>query len=613
MTDIYIPTTDKELSVKKAEEFKRYTDYIQWGRRNPVKFAEHTFGTQLLDFQRYAFHSTWYARFALWLCCRAWGKDTTASIYSMARMLLVPYTTLYVNSNSYAQSYETFEKLRKIALKQIPSFKNLTNIFADEVDKHDGASTTGFIQAPTAKFELFNHSKLEVLSSNYDANRGRRGGVIQNEVGWLSAESLAVIDNFANVDSEFSTSTDKFAKKSPDTLPLQIMYMSSASDVESEFFNKYKNFYKQMLAGNQDYFVFDYNAHNILGFSTINGEKLEKPHISKAMIDKAYQEDPDKAEREMGNKFSTGAGANAVVSMDDIIKNSTTRVPEFYGNGKDKYVLTYDPARAFDGSVCHVFKRCEDDDKGIWYQLVNSVSFVDIDSKNKTPMTMPEQVKRLREMILAYNGRASEYDNVEVYIDAGSGGGGISAVADSLLMDWTDDSGVKHKGIIDAVHPQYESARRKYPNAVPVVHLLEPTKYKRVIYDATQKMIRQGLIQFTLYDTGKTELLIEDFDKQGNSAGFHSVALTKDECIALSNVEITKTEMSYMCRTETANGGVTYSLTPEKKNNMHDDRAYALAMGCYALSEERRNAIVENVHDVFDWSNAPTFVGSVSF
>lgn len=38
--------------------------------------------------------------------------------------------------------------------------------------------------------------------------------------------------------------------------------------------------------------------------------------------------------------------------------------------------------------------------------------------------------------MIKYNGeRAAEWENIDFYIDAGSGGGGISAVADQL-MDW---------------------------------------------------------------------------------------------------------------------------------------------------------------------------------
>ncbi len=47
-----------------------------------------------------------------------------------------------------------------------------------------------------------------------------------------------------------------------------------------------------------------------------------------------------------------------------------------------------------------------------------------------------------------------------------------------------------------------------------------------------------------------------------------------------------------MCRYETANGNVQYDLARDRKNKMHDDRAYTLAMGAYALALIRREKLL---------------------
>ena len=44
-----------------------------------------------------------------------------------------------------------------------------------------------------------------------------------------------------------------------------------------------------------------------------------------------------------------------------------------------------------------------------------------------------------------------------------------------------------------------------------------------------------------------------------------------------------------MCRYDTPNGGVQYELERSKQNKMHDDRAYTMALGAYALSTLRRH------------------------
>lgn len=51
-------------------------------------------------------------------------------------------------------------------------------------------------------------------------------------------------------------------------------------------------------------------------------------------------------------------------------------------------------------------------------------------------------------------------------------------------------------------------------------------------------------------------------------------------------MHIAKMQLSYMCRYDTPNGGVTYELAKDKKG--HDDHAYTMAEGGYALARLRR-------------------------
>ena len=124
----------KELSQKKLEEYDKMAKIIQWGRQNPVRFAELFFGTKLIDFQAYCFMKTWTAQYALWAECRGAGKDTLAAVYNMTRLTLIPDYSLYISSNTYAQSVESFNKLRDIALRRIPSFASATAILSSDTD-----------------------------------------------------------------------------------------------------------------------------------------------------------------------------------------------------------------------------------------------------------------------------------------------------------------------------------------------------------------------------------------------------------------------------------------------------------------------------------------------
>ena len=98
-----------------------------------------------------------------------------------------------------------------------------------------------------------------------------------------------------------------------------------------------------------------------------------------------------------------------------------------------------------------------------------------------------------------------------------------------------------------------------------------------------------NLIKFTEYD-GKDELSFINADGE-----IETHELNKDEKLALTNIELAKNELSYMCRYETPNGGVQFELEREKRNKMHDDRAYTMALGGYALSTLRRHDLITPV------------------
>jgi hypothetical protein len=340
----------------------------------------------------------------------------------------------------------------------------------------------------------------------------------------------------------------------------------------------------KQIMGDPNYFVVDLTADAITKHSTVNGQPI-KSHLTQSQIAKAIEDNPELAERELFNHFRKGGGANSVVSMETLIHNSESRVPLMINdNSKKKFIFCYDPARNYDGSILSIFQLIEDDEIGYYLRLENVISMVDTESRNKTPLPMPEQLKIIKEQMIKYNGeRAPEWENITFWVDAGAGGGGISAVCDQLMDDWYDSKGVKHRGIIDPVHKQYETARKKYPLAMPIVHLVDPQGYKKIIYDAVQKMCQLNLIKFTEYD-GKDDITILN-----DKGEFEVHSLSKEEKLALVNIELAKNELSYMCRYDTPNGGVQYELERSKQNKMHDDRAYTMALGAYALSTLRRH------------------------
>ena len=143
------------------------------------------------------------------------------------------------------------------------------------------------------------------------------------------------------------------------------------------------------------------------------------------------------------------------------------------------------------------------------------------------------------------------------------------------------------RGIIDPTNKNYETARKKYHNAVPIVHLIDPVGQKKVIYDALERMIKLHLFEFTEYD-GKDYLMLQNKDGE-----YEKTPITEEEQITLTNINLAKTEMSYICRYTTSNGGVQYELSRDKKNKMGDDRADTMAMGAFGLATLRREDILD--------------------
>lgn len=590
--EIMTRLTDKEFSQKKLEEYSNWQKIVQCGRQNPIWFLEWGLGAALLDFQKWTYMNSWYRPFVLWLECRGAGKTVEAALMHMGKMMLIPNWKQYVASNSLAQSIECFKKIEDIALNRIPSFKSLTDIFAEEVYRNAN-SETGFIHNPSGHyFKLFNNSELVTLSSNITANRGKRGSVHFDESGWMDEETYAVLENFINVDTSFRLGIDAQTHIEPRQIPLQLLYTSSASDCESHYFKIFKKFSQKQIIGDPNYFVADLTADAITKFSTVNGVPI-KSHLTQAQIEKAVEDNPELAERELFNHFRRGSGANAVVNMETLIHNSEARVPLLYNDtSKKKFIFCYDPARNYDNSVLSIFQLIEDKDIGYYLRLENVISMVDAESRNKTPLPMTRQLEIIKEQMIKYNGdKAPEWENITFWVDSGAGGGGISAICDQLLEDWYDSNGVKHRGIIDPVHKQYETARKKYPLAMPIVRLVDPSSYKKIIYDAVQKMCQLNLIKFTEYD-GKDEITIIDNNKE-----IVQYPLNAEEKLALANIELAKIELSYMCRYDTPNGGVQYELERGKQNKMHDDRAYTMALGAYALSTLRRHDLTTPVVD----------------
>ncbi len=544
---------------------------------------------------------SWVTPFNVWCQSRSSGKTTLFAPFIMTKSMLVPNYQTYIISGIGSQAQETFLKIEKIAKKEISSFTGLTDVFYNETVK-SSANRDGFTHNPASfKYQLFNNSATNSLNGNAEGIRSKRANLIGfDEGGFIPAELYISAMPFITQDSNFKLGGNVDMSLLPKEFPNQVIMASSASSTDTYFWERYKEYSKKMFLGDNRYFCADINAEIVLN-PTYNGKKYPAL-LRKEVIDDAMKDNKEKALREYYNKFSTEGGENQAIKRSVIIRNSETRVPILYNDGNKKFVLAYDPARSYDGSVCMVGEIYLDEEVGYKMRICNGVSFVDVSKKKKTPMRTPEQVDFIKQMLLDYNGQQSaDYENIEaILIDAGAGGGG-HILADYFMEDWIDNQGKQHKGLIDKI----ESADyiSKFPNAVDKLKLMNPKRYKVEMYDALVEMLGLDLISFTdEYDMKghlnifeNTEVEYQD-EKNNKKKEIQSHAktykLSFDEELALKNIDLAKEELVNIFRYDNKSGSVQYDLAPDKKSKMQDDRAYCLSMLGWYLQQLRRQNII---------------------
>lgn len=607
------------LTQKQLEEQKRTAEFIQWGRRNPVLFAEQIFGISLMDYQKYVFMNTWNAQFIVWCMGRNSGKSILGAIYLMTRTLLVDNFSAYILCGVGSQSIELFSKIEKLTFNAIPSFKTLTDVFQGEVVKNQ-ANSNGFTHNPSSyQFHLYNNSACYTLNGAYDNNRSKRSNCnFYDECMNSPDELFETSEPFCTQNSEFGDGVDYDATDAliePPMFPNQLIYASSAGRTDQYLFRKYRECSLRMDAGDKRYFCADINADTVIK-ATKGGILMPKPLLTQEVVDARMREDKEAGLREYANIFTSEGGDGQIIKRADIIRNSVPRVPDLKNkDNHSKYLILYDPARLYDRSVVLVAEVIYDESIGWKARIVNVISLVDVLTKSKTPMNTPNQVKALKQIILDYNGEGvADYENIlAILVDAGSGGAGVP-ITDFLCEDWEDSNGVMHRGIIDSEFRPEEKMKSKFPNAIDgILHLISPAKYKSDLFEALIKMIQQNLIEFTeeymnkgylnlIYEKNPDGKMVQRYTypsekeekelrKKGIIVENKIKQLDFDEEIALKQIDLMKNELVNIYRFKQSTGKDRFDLAPDKIGKLNDDKAYCCALLGYELSCMRRTNI----------------------
>lgn len=525
-SSVYVPKREYPISNKKLEGFIRLNEERNYYQQNPVKFFEDFFRIQLLDSQAYLMQSAWPTKNVIICASRAWGKSIWISWFVMGKQMLSsdPWNC-YIASGSSQQSATTFRKLEDVANDRISSLRGSTGkLFKNEV-VINAAAGDGFSHNPAGfEYKIYNDSFTRTLSSNVDRARGARSDcVVFDECGFLDGNLIEVYKAFCAVDNAFATGFDENGNSIdmvrlmaiPKSPPKQLIYVSSASSVDTEFYKLYRDYSKQMIAGDPDYFVANIDCELAMRPTIHNVPTVSA--LTRDMIEATMRTNPIKGRREYYCEFSEDAGADAIIKRGVITRNEETRVPLLYNDTGDKrFILAYDPARSMDNSVIGVMElytvKLIDGSDDLRGRIVNCANLLDVGKKLKTPMQTPDQIRYLKQMILDYNAGIDAYGNISnIYIDAGSGGGGVN-IADYLMQDWETADGIVHRGLIDREYSADYVSR--FPNAVDKVRLLSPTAYKSVIYESLIEMMNQDKISFTAAYDNKGYLTLFDIDEE---------------------------------------------------------------------------------------------------
>lgn len=584
---------------------------IAYYRRNPCIACEDLLGIRLIDSQKWILQMSWNAPHVLWCCSRNFGKSFLGAILMILKAILYENQAIYIISSVGDQSKETFSKIEEIIQrvgKTAASIKSLKDIVEKETKKSP-TNKTGFSHNPASyKVEFYNGSEIFTLNGNPDSNRSRRATLcFFDEAAFCSDDLIAVCEAFATQNTDFVTSTDE--NFNPETekrkVPTQLVYASSQDQVDKMFYKHYKNFAKRMIAGDRDYFVCDMICDTAI--QTYMNGKPYVPLLTRDKVEAALKSNKDKALREYYNEPTQDGGANQIIKWSTIRNSEHFYLPTLTWKPNSRIILSFDPARTNDNSIVSVMNVYQDPDYGWCGDVINCVNMIDIETKKKYKLDSNRQLDKLRNLILNYNGQNPDYEYIDtLLIDSGSGGGGMSTYADGLLNDWVDKYGKKHRGFIDKTNEVYSTYINKYPNACDKLRLVSPKKYRTQMVGELIELMDLGVIKLPYEYTSQDVIRIaKGLDENGDEI-FTPYELSKDEKLALANIDLMKQEVTSIYKFQNAEKTTTtYALPKDKENIMHDDRFYTLILLAHRLYEIRRGEIINKpkVQSTLDYSS----------
>ena len=120
--------------------------------------------------------------------------------------------------------------------------------------------------------------------------------------------------------------------------------------------------------------------------------------------------------------------------------------------------------------------------------------------------------------------------------------------------------------------------------------MISPRKFRSVMFEELIELMNLGVIHFPLeYNGGDYVQISDGVDKTTGQEILKTHELSLEEQTAWVNIDLMKNEITSIQKTTNPeNTSVTYALSPEVANKIHDDRAYVLILLAHRLYELRR-------------------------
>jgi len=541
---------------------------------------------------------SWNARSVSWACCRNFGKSFLIAIIAILQAVLYEDQNIYIISSVGAQAKETFTKMEEIITNSgqaASSVQGLKDIVIKEIKK-SATSKNGFKHDPASYVvEFYNGSKIFTLNAKPDNIRGKRANlVIYDEAAFCSEDLIVTTEPFTTQDAEFKTNVDGGynPELNPLTKPNKLIYASTQNTVDALFYLRYKEAAKRMIAGDKNYFACDMPCDTAI---EVYVDGIKYPSLlQRSVVDQALKDNKEKGLREYYNKPTLDFGEDQIIKWNSIRSAEKDIIPYCEYRPDNNIVLAFDPARTGDNSILSGMNIYEDPETGFNGDIILCRNMIDTKSKKKFKLDSNTQVREIRKVLQKYSGTDTSYSHIDsLLIDSGSGGGGMSAYADNLLQSWTDKNGIEWNGVIDKRNDVYATLLKSYPKAVDKVRLISPVKFRTQMIIEFIELMKLGVIHFPR-EFKHPEIKNVQLDEKGEEL-IVTYELSKDEIINIQQIDLMKLEItSIHKKSNSDNTSVTYSLSKEKQNRMHDDRFYTIILLAHRLYELRRGKILGN-------------------